>query len=132
MLLPVKTVTFDFPGCEGFKVDLAFLSKESNQAIFKKCQVQKFETKTRKPETEFDISSFQYLFSLTWYSLSDNCRTRTMSQFHSTSFILMNGRGACTATLNGPIVITIFKTGIVECPAITSKVLLIQCYGISS
>ena len=62
MLLPEKTVTFDFPGCEGFKVDLAFLSKESNQAIFKKCQVQKFDTKTRQATTELDDELFLKLY----------------------------------------------------------------------
>ena len=62
MLLPEKTVTFDFPGCEGFTVDLAFLSKESNQAIFKKCQVEKFDSKTRQPKTEFDDELFLKLY----------------------------------------------------------------------
>ena len=62
MLLPEKTVTFDFPGCEGFKVDLAFLSKESNQAILKKCQVQKFDAKTRQPSTELDDDLFLQLY----------------------------------------------------------------------
>lgn len=62
LLLPEKTVTFDFPGCDDFKVDLAFLSKESNQAIFKKCQVQKFDPKTRQPNTEFDDELFLQLY----------------------------------------------------------------------
>ncbi len=61
MLLPEKVVTFDFPGCPGFEVKLAFLSKESNQAIFKKCQVQKFD-KSRQPVTEFDDELFLQLY----------------------------------------------------------------------
>ena len=62
ILLPEKVVTFDFPGCEGFKVDLAFLSKETNQSIFKKCRKTKFNTKTRQPEEEFDEDLFLELY----------------------------------------------------------------------
>ena len=62
MLLPEKTVTFDFPGCEGFKVDLAFLSKESNQAIYKKCQKTEFDTKTRTPVQKFDDDLFLQIY----------------------------------------------------------------------
>ena len=58
MLLPEKTVTFDFPGCEDFKVDLAFLSKESNQALFKKCQRTHIDPKTRQPVEKFDEDLF--------------------------------------------------------------------------
>jgi len=62
ILLPEKVVTFDFPGCEGFKVDLAFLSKETNQSIFKKCRKTKFNTKTRQAEEEFDDELFLELY----------------------------------------------------------------------
>ena len=62
LLLPEKVVTFDFPGCEGFKVDLAFLSKESNQSIFKKCRKTRFDTKTRQPIEEFDEDKFLELY----------------------------------------------------------------------
>jgi hypothetical protein len=62
MLLPEKTVSFDFPGCEGLTFDLTFLSKEANQTIFKKCQVQKFDSKTRQPRTEFDDDLFLKLY----------------------------------------------------------------------
>lgn len=62
ILLPEKVVTFDFPGCEGFKVDLAFLSKETNQSIFKKCRKTKFDTKTRQQVEEFDDEMFLELY----------------------------------------------------------------------
>ena len=62
LLLPEKTVTFDFPGCEGFKVDLAFLSKERNQEILKKCQKTHFDTKTRQPVDKFDDDLFLQLY----------------------------------------------------------------------
>lgn len=63
MLLPEKTVTFDFPGCEGFKIDLAFLSKESNQAIYKKCQKQEIDPKTRQPIEKFDDELFLSVYT---------------------------------------------------------------------
>jgi len=62
MLLPEKTVTFDFPGCEGFKIDLSFLSKESNQKIFKKCQKTVIDPKTRRPGEEFDDDLFLEIY----------------------------------------------------------------------
>jgi hypothetical protein len=62
MLLSEKVVNFDFPGCKGLTFDLAFLSKESNQALFKKCQKDIFNTKTRQPEKEFDDELFLELY----------------------------------------------------------------------
>ncbi len=62
MLLPEKVVTFDFPGCDELTFDLAFLSKESNQTLFKKCQKTRFDTKTRQPIEEFDDELFLELY----------------------------------------------------------------------
>ena len=62
MLLPEKTVTFDFPGCDGFTVDLAFLSKESNQTIYKKCQRTQIDPKTRQPFEKFDDDLFLSIY----------------------------------------------------------------------
>jgi hypothetical protein len=62
MLLPEKKVTFDFPGCEGFTIDLCFLSRESNQAILKKCQKTVIDPKTRQPKEEFDDELFMQLY----------------------------------------------------------------------
>ena len=63
MLLPEKVVSFEFPGCEEFKVDLAFLSKESNQQLWKKCQRQVIDSKTRKARDEFDEDLFLDLYT---------------------------------------------------------------------
>lgn len=62
MLLPEKVVSFEFPGCEGLTFDLAFLSKESNQALYKKCQKTKFDARTRQPIEEFDDELFLELY----------------------------------------------------------------------
>ena len=62
LLLPEKVVTFDFPGCEGFTVDLAFLSKESNQSLIKKCQKTTVDRKTRQIVENFDDELFLELY----------------------------------------------------------------------
>jgi len=62
MLLSEKVVSFDFPGCDGLIFDLAFLSKESNQALAKKCQKTKFDPRTRMPIQEFDDDLFLELY----------------------------------------------------------------------
>lgn len=62
MILPEKVVSFDFPGCPGLTFDLAFLSKESNQALYKKCQTTKFNTRTRQAEESFDDEMFLELY----------------------------------------------------------------------
>ena len=58
LLLPEKKVTFDFPGCEGLEFDLAFLSKESNQKIYNRCQTTKFDRRTRQQFKELDEDRF--------------------------------------------------------------------------
>jgi len=62
MLLPEKVVTFDFPGCEGLTFDLTFLSKESNQALYKKCQRPKINSRTRQSVDELDEELFLKLY----------------------------------------------------------------------
>ena len=62
MLLPEKVVSFDFPGCEGLKFDLAYLSKDSSQTLMKKCQKPKIDLKTRQPIEEFDDELFLQLY----------------------------------------------------------------------
>lgn len=62
MLLPEKVVTFDFPGCDGLTFDLAYLSKESSQALYKKCQIQKIDPRTRISIEELDDDKFLELY----------------------------------------------------------------------
>ena len=62
MLLPEKVVTFDYPGCDGFSVDLVFLSKETQQDLIKKSTNTKFNPRTRKPEETFDDELFLQLY----------------------------------------------------------------------
>jgi hypothetical protein len=62
MLLPEKVVTFDFPGCKGFTVDLAYLSKERVKELHKKCMKTKIDSRTRQPLEEFDDEQFLDLY----------------------------------------------------------------------
>lgn len=62
LLLPEKTVTFEFPGCEGLTFDLTFLSKESNQKLVKKCTRPVVDSKTRQTREEFDSDLFLKLY----------------------------------------------------------------------
>jgi len=58
LLLPEKVVTFEFPGCDGLEFDLSFLSKETNQKLYKRCQVTKIDKRTRAPYQELDDDMF--------------------------------------------------------------------------
>ena len=58
ILIPERIVQFDFPGCSGLKFELAFLSRETNQQILKRCEETKFDSKSRKPYTELNQDKF--------------------------------------------------------------------------
>lgn len=61
-LLPEKVVSFPFPDCEGFEVDLTYLSKESTQAIYKKCEKPKYDMRLRETTKEFDDDLFLKIY----------------------------------------------------------------------
>ena len=47
LLVDVKTAWVDFPGIEGFEVELANLSRKELVNLRKKCTTNKFDRKTR-------------------------------------------------------------------------------------
>ena len=53
-----KTVEVEFPGCEGFKVKLAYLSREELQKIRNKCLTTTIDRKTRQPKQELNEDLF--------------------------------------------------------------------------
>ena len=69
LLTPSKTVSIDYPGYEGFVVDLTYLSREELLKLRNKCLKQKFNKKTRAFEDSLDEELF-----LTEYVSSDNKR----------------------------------------------------------
>lgn len=58
LLTPEKVVEVDYPGFEGFKLKVAFLSREEIIKIRKKCTVTKFDKRTRQPVEELDEELF--------------------------------------------------------------------------
>lgn len=60
LLVPSKTVTVEYPGMDGFEIDLCFLSRESLQAIRKKATKTSF--KNRQPVEEVNDDLFLELY----------------------------------------------------------------------
>jgi hypothetical protein len=58
LLTPSKTVSIDFPGMEGFKVDLCYLAREELIKLRNKSITQKFNKKTRGFEDSLDEDKF--------------------------------------------------------------------------
>jgi hypothetical protein len=58
LLTPSKTVEFDYPGMDGFKVSLCYLSREELIKLRAKCVSQKFNKKTRGFEEQLDDEKF--------------------------------------------------------------------------
>ena len=62
ILLPEKVVTFEYPGLDGLEFDLAFLSKDSNQDILKKCTITRFNPKFQRTDEELDDEKFLEMY----------------------------------------------------------------------
>jgi hypothetical protein len=58
LLTPQKVVEVDYPGYEGFKLQVAFLSREEIIKIRKRCTVTKFDKRSRQPVDELDDELF--------------------------------------------------------------------------
>jgi len=58
LLVDVKTAWVDFPGMEGFSVELANLSRKELVNLRKRCTTNKFNRKTRMFEEELDENKF--------------------------------------------------------------------------
>mgnify|MGYP000100184993 CR=1 FL=1 len=58
LVTPSKTVTVDFPGYEGFSVELTYLGREELLKLRKKCVSTKFNKKTHQPQEVLDEERF--------------------------------------------------------------------------
>ncbi len=58
LMTPSKTVTMDYPGIEGFKVQVCYLAREELLKVRNKCVKQKFNKKTRQFEDDLDEDRF--------------------------------------------------------------------------
>ena len=58
LLTPSKTVTVDYPGMNGFTVDLCYLAREELIKLRNRCLSQKFNRKTRAFDEQLDEDKF--------------------------------------------------------------------------
>ena len=58
LLTPSKTVTVDYPGMNGFTVDLCYLAREELIKLRNRCLSQKFNRKTRAFDDQLDEDKF--------------------------------------------------------------------------
>ena len=58
LMTPSKTVGIDFPGHQGFVVDLCYLAREELIKLRKKCLSTKFNRSTPQPEESLDEDKF--------------------------------------------------------------------------
>lgn len=64
LVLEKKTVTVDFPGMEGFKLDLCYLGPEALKKLRDKCIATKIDKKTRQAIQELDDEKFAREFAV--------------------------------------------------------------------
>jgi len=58
LMVDTKAVWIDFPGLEGFKVEVANLARKELTGLRKKCTTTKFDRKTRQAVEEVDEEKF--------------------------------------------------------------------------
>ena len=58
LMTPSKTVSIEFPGMEGFEVDLCYLAREELLKLRKKTITTKFNRRTHQPEEILDEDKF--------------------------------------------------------------------------
>jgi len=63
LILEKKTVSIDFPGMDGFIIDLCYLGPEALKKLRDRCMVTKIDKKTRSPYQEIDEEKFGKEFS---------------------------------------------------------------------
>lgn len=63
LMVDTKAVWIDFPGCEGFEVQVVNLSRKEMIALRKRCLVTKLDRKTRQMSEELNEDKFVEEFS---------------------------------------------------------------------
>lgn len=63
LMVDTKTAWIEFPGCPGFEVKVANLSRKELVALRKRCVTTKFDRKTRQPEEILNEERFIREFS---------------------------------------------------------------------
>ena len=63
LMVDSKSVWMDFPGCEGFSIEVANLSRKELTSLRKKCTSQKFDRRSRQLEEILDEDKFVKFFT---------------------------------------------------------------------
>ena len=63
LMVDSKSVWMDFPGCDGFTVEVANLSRKELTSLRKRCTSQKFDRKTRTLREDLNEDKFVVEFS---------------------------------------------------------------------
>lgn len=63
LMVDTKTAWIEFPGCPGFEIQVANLSRKELVALRKRCVSTKFDRKTRQPEEVLNEEKFIREFS---------------------------------------------------------------------
>ena len=63
LMVDSKSVWMDFPGCDGFSVEVANLSRKELTSLRKRCTSQKFDRKTRTLQEDLNEDKFVVEFS---------------------------------------------------------------------
>lgn len=63
LMVDTKSAWVEFPGAEGFSVEVANLARKELLNLRKKCTVQKFDRKTRQMNEDVDEDKFVSLFA---------------------------------------------------------------------
>jgi hypothetical protein len=58
LMVDTKSAWIEFPGCDGFEVEIVNLSRKELIALRKRCVSTKFDRKTRQPEEVLDEDKF--------------------------------------------------------------------------
>lgn len=58
LMVDTKSAWVEFPGCDGFEVEIVNLSRKELIALRKRCVSTKFDRKTRQPEEVLDEDKF--------------------------------------------------------------------------
>ena len=64
LMVDSKSVWMDFPGLEGFSVEVANLSRKELMSLRKKCTSQKFDRRSRQLEEILDEDKFVKFFMI--------------------------------------------------------------------
>ena len=91
LMVDSKSVWMDFPGLDGFEVEVVNLSRKELTALRKRCTTTKFDRKTRQPVENLDEDKFVEEFSL---ASVKNWKGLTLS--HLETLVLIDSEGQDT------------------------------------